>query len=101
MIYTGSEELTKDGDRLTCVSFLSPLSVSFSLLLTLFFSSNGDRWRGAPGPGPGRLIIDQKEKDGSRGGEDIEERWRSGRNLRNVCFHSRDGGGRGHQGGSH
>lgn len=73
---------------------MSPSSPPFqSLFLTLgFFLSNGDRWRGAPGAGPGRLIIDQKDRDGSRGGEDIEERRRSGRNLWNLCFRSRDVG---------
>lgn len=76
-----------DGDRLTCVSSLSPLSVS--LPHSLFFLSNGDRWRGAPGVGPGRLIIDQKDRDGSRGGEDTEDRRRSGRNLWSLCFRSR------------
>lgn len=79
-----------DGDRLTRVPFLSPRSVS--LPHSGFFLSNGDRWRGAPGAGPGRLIIDQKDRDGSRGGEDIEERRRSGRNLWNLCFRSRDVG---------
>lgn len=80
-----------DGDRLTRVSFLSLLSVSLPHSVFIFLS-NGDRWRGAPGAGPGRLIIDQKDRDGSRGGEDIEERRRSGRNLWNLCFRSRDVG---------
>jgi len=41
------------------------------------------------------LIIDREDRDGSRGGEDTEERaaegrrrWRCGRILRNLCFQS-------------
>lgn len=100
MIYTGRVEPTGAGDRWRQIDprpLPLPRSASlphsgFSLLL-----SNGDGWRGAPGAGPGRLIIDQKDRDGSRGGEDMEERRRSGRNLWNLCLGSRDVGAAGVQ----
>lgn len=63
MIYTGRVDLTTDGDRLNSISSLS-----------LRFA-DGDRWCGARGLGPCRLIIDQWDRDGSRGREDIAE-WR-------------------------
>ncbi|KAK2835551.1 hypothetical protein Q5P01_016035 [Channa striata] len=37
-------------------------------------SADGDGWYRARGLGPCRLIIDQQDRDGSRGGEDTEER---------------------------
>lgn len=88
-----------DGDRLNPASSPSlPFRslLLFSSLFYFFFEPNGDRWRGAPALGSGRLIIDQEDRDGSRGGEDTGERWRSGRNSRNLCFHS---GGSGRRGG--
>lgn len=63
-----------DGDRLSAISSLSPLILSHSLSLRF---ADGDRWRGAPGLGPCRLIIDQEDRDGSRGGEDTERRGES------------------------
>jgi len=62
-----------DGDRLKSISFFFPV---FLLLFhtLLSFSPDGDRWHGAPGLGPCRLIIDQEDRDGSRDGEDTEER---------------------------
>lgn len=61
-----------DGDRLNSISSLSPL-IPPPLSLSLRFA-DGDRWCGAHGLGPCRLIIDQEDRDGSRGGEDTEQR---------------------------
>lgn len=58
-----------DGDRLNSISSLSPLIPLFSLSPRY---ADGDRWCGAPGLGPCRLIIDQEDRDGSRGEEDTE-----------------------------
>lgn len=69
-----------DGDRLNPISCLSPLSASLSLCLSLFlkFLADGDGWCGASGLSPCRLIIDQEDRDGLRGGEDTEELGESG-----------------------
>lgn len=51
---------------------LSPPSLSHVLFFLSF--ADGDRWCGAHGLSPCRLIIDQEDRDGSRGEEDKEER---------------------------
>lgn len=61
-----------DGGRLNFISSLSPVFLLLSHT-PLSYSLDGDRWHGALGLGPCRLIIDQEDRDGLRGGEDTEE----------------------------
>lgn len=57
-----------DGDRLNSAACLSPLAVPSSPPHPLpRRPADGDGWRGAPGLGPCRLIIDQEDRDGFRG----------------------------------
>lgn len=94
-----------DGDRLNPAASLSPLAVPSSHPLPRpRRPADGDGWRGAPGLGPCRLIIDQEDRDGSRGRggqREAEPRRRSsGRISRSFGFRSEvgvrgGGGGRG------
>lgn len=82
-----------DGDRLNSAASLSPLTVPSSPPLPLpCRPADGDGWCGAPGLSPCRLIIDQEDRDGSRGcgGQRVAQprRRSGGRSLRSFGFRS-------------